>query len=74
MLHPVIKFTPRESKLSDDQNALILAERERIANLLHDNLAQDLAFMSSQTAAIRRLLQKGKSARAMQQIELLATS
>ena len=71
MLRPVIKFTPRESKLSDDQNALILAERERIANLLHDDLAQDLAFINSQAGAIRRLLKKGKSARAMEQIKLL---
>lgn len=71
MLRPVIKFTPRESKLPDDHNALILAERERIANLLHDNLAQDLAFMNSQAGAIRKLLTRGESARAMEQIKLL---
>jgi len=71
MLRPVIKFNPRESKLPDDHNALILAERERIANLLHDDLAQDLAFLNTQAAAIRKLLAKGESARAMEQIKLL---
>ena len=71
MLRPVKKFTPRESTLSDDQNVLILAERERIANLLHDNLAQDLAFMNSQAASISKLLNKGESARALEQITLL---
>lgn len=71
MLRPVIKFTPGESKLPDDHNALLLAERERIANLLHDDLAQDLAFMNTQAAAIRKLLAKGESARAMEQIKLL---
>ena len=71
MLRPVIKLAPRKSKLSDDQNALILAERERIANLLHDDLAQDLAFINSQAGAIRRMLKKGKSAQAMEQIKLL---
>jgi two-component system nitrate/nitrite sensor histidine kinase NarX len=71
MLRQAIKFVPRESKLSDDHNALILAERERIANLLHDDLAQDLAFINSQAAAIRKLLTKGESSRAMEQIKLL---
>lgn len=71
MLRQMIKFAPRESKPADDHHALILAERERIANLLHDDLAQDLAFINSHAGAIRKLLTKGESARAMEQIKLL---
>ena len=71
MLRPLFELVPREYKPSDDHNSLILAERERIANLLHDRLAQDLAFVNSQAAAIRKLLSKGDTARAMEQTELL---
>ena len=71
MVQPVFDIVPPEQPASDSLNLSIQDERERIASHLHDNMAQDLAFMHSQAAAIRILLSKGKVNRAIEQVKLL---
>ncbi len=47
----------------------ILAERERLAGELHDNLAQTLGFLNLQADQIRRMLATGQVQRALDELD-----
>lgn len=71
MVNPAVDLVAPERPVPDPYKFSVLAERERIANYLHDNMAQDLAFVHSQAAVIRLLLAKDEINQAMEQIKLL---
>ncbi len=71
MVQPGLGLVSLEQPATDNLDLSVQAERERIANHLHDSMAQDLAFVHSQAAAVRRLLTKGKVNRAIEQVRLL---
>jgi len=71
MMQSKIDLVTHKNHPIRNTNLLIQAERDRIAGQLHDNLAQDLVFIKSQTAAIRILLRKGETKQALEQVELL---
>jgi len=71
MMQSKIELVTHKNHHTRNTNLLIQAERNLIAGQLHDNLAQDLVFIKSQTAAIRILLRKGETKRALEQVELL---
>ena len=71
MLRPVFESLPHMQAPPGELFALIQAERERIASLLHDSMAQDIAYMNSQATAIRILLSKGEVNRALEQLRML---
>jgi signal transduction histidine kinase len=49
----------------------VLEERERIARELHDGLAQVLGFINTQTQAVKKLLESGKTGEATSELETM---
>jgi signal transduction histidine kinase len=49
----------------------VLEERERIARELHDGLAQVLGFINTQTQAVKKLLESGKTGEATFELETM---
>ena len=65
MLHDVTDQKKAQALLLEQQRALaILAERERLARELHDDLCQVLAFISTQGRAIEQALAERESGQA----------
>jgi len=61
LLHDVTAQKQARAQLLEQQRALaMLAERERLAAELHDDLGQVLAFINAQGQTIRRLLARGE--------------
>ena len=61
LLHDVTAQKQARAQLLEQQRALaMLAERERLAGELHDDLGQVLAFINAQGQTIRRLLARGE--------------
>jgi signal transduction histidine kinase len=65
LLHDVTGQKQAQARLLEQQRALsILAERERLARELHDDLGQVLAFISTQGHVVQELLVRGEVATA----------
>jgi signal transduction histidine kinase len=65
LLHDVTAQKRARAQLLEQQRALaILAERERLARELHDDLGQVLAFISTQGHVVQELLDRGEVATA----------
>lgn len=52
----------------------IVEERERIAREMHDSLAQVLGYVNTKAQAVQQLLKNGRSERAQQHLEQLASA
>jgi PAS domain S-box-containing protein len=65
LLHDVTAKKQAQAKFLEQQRALaIMAERERLARELHDDLGQVLAFISTQGHVVQELLDRGEVATA----------
>lgn len=56
------------------RSVAVVEERELIAREMHDGLAQVLAYVNTKAQAVERLLHKGRSAEASEQLEQLAAA